>query len=98
MSPKPLALVVGGNRGIGKSTTLRLADSGSDICLTYHRNEKAANSVRFKIESKGVACRPVTFDVADGEQTEAALTPLWMSVRLRSSCLTPGSSAIGCWL
>jgi 3-oxoacyl-[acyl-carrier protein] reductase len=76
MSLKPLALVVGGSRGIGKSTALRLADSGFDICLTYHRNEKAANSVCSEIESKGVACRTVAFDVADGEQTEAALKPL----------------------
>jgi 3-oxoacyl-[acyl-carrier protein] reductase len=76
MSLKPLALVVGGSRGIGKSTALRLADSGFDICLTYHRNEKAANSVCSEIESKGVACRTVGFDVADGEQTEAALKPL----------------------
>jgi 3-oxoacyl-[acyl-carrier protein] reductase len=76
MSLKPLALVVVGSRGIGKSTALRLADSGFDICLTYHRNEKTAHSVCPEIESKGVACRTVAFDVADEEQTEAALTPL----------------------
>jgi NAD(P)-dependent dehydrogenase (short-subunit alcohol dehydrogenase family) len=55
MSLKPLALVVGGSRGIGKSTALRLADFGFDICLTHHRNEKTAHSVCSEIESKGVA-------------------------------------------
>lgn len=73
MSLKPLALVVGGSRGIGRSTALRLAESGYDICLTYHRNEAAAQSVSSEIERKGVACRTLAFDVADGEQTEAAL-------------------------
>ena len=73
MSSKPLALIVGGSRGIGKSTALRLAGSGFDICLTYHRNEEAAKAVCAEIEQMGVSCQIAGFDVADGAQTDAAL-------------------------
>ena len=73
MALKPLALVIGGSRGIGKSTALRLAKSGFDICLTYLKNKEAAEEVRSEIEKMGVACETVAFDVADGAQTEAAL-------------------------
>lgn len=73
MSTRPLALIVGGSRGIGKSTAVRLAQSGFDICLTYHRNEAAAKETAAEIEGLGVACDAVAFDVADGAQTEAAL-------------------------
>ncbi len=76
MAPRPLALVVGGSRGIGKSTALRLAGAGFEICLTYHKNEAAAKAVSVEIEKLGVPCQTVGFDVADGKQTEAALKDL----------------------
>ena len=73
MSTKRLALVVGGSRGIGKSTALRLARSGFDIYLTYHKNHNAARSVRTEIEQAGGACQMAAFDVADFVQTEKSL-------------------------
>jgi 3-oxoacyl-[acyl-carrier protein] reductase len=73
MGPNPLALVVGGSRGIGRSTALRLAESRFDVLLTYHRNGEAARSVCSEIESKGVSCRTAAFDVADPKQTQGAL-------------------------
>ncbi len=73
MHARPLALVVGGSRGIGKSTALRLARSGFDIYLTYHKDDKAARTVSAEIEQAGVTCRVAAFDVADFKQTEEAL-------------------------
>lgn len=76
MSLKPFALVVGGSRGIGKSTALRLAKSGFDICLTYHSNEAAAKAVSEEIQKLGVTCQIVGFDVGNGKQTDDALSKL----------------------
>ena len=76
MSLPPLALIVGGSRGIGKSTAQRLAKSGFDICLTYHKNEAAAQAVRAEIIGLGVDCKILGFDVGDGTQTDAALVKL----------------------
>lgn len=73
MALKPLAVVVGGSRGIGKSTALRLARSGFDILLTFHKNHSAAEETRAEIENLGVSCKTAAFDVADVKQTEAAL-------------------------
>lgn len=70
---RPLALIIGGSRGIGKSTALRLAQSGFDICLTYQRNAEAAKTVCAEIKGLGAACHPLAFDVADGAATEKAL-------------------------
>ncbi len=76
MNLKPLALIVGGSRGIGKSTALRLAKSGFDICLTYHSNEEAAKAVSGEIIQMGVACQILGFDVGNGAQTDEALLKL----------------------
>ncbi len=73
MCARHLALVVGGSRGIGKSTALRLARSGFDIYLTYHRDDKAASAVSAEIEQAGVICNIAAFDVADFKQTKEAL-------------------------
>jgi len=67
------ALVIGGSRGIGKAIAIRLAKSGFDIWLTYHRNTDAADAVKAEIEALGRSCETSAFDVADYEQVRAAL-------------------------
>ncbi|GHJ39112.1 SDR family NAD(P)-dependent oxidoreductase [Streptomyces sp. TS71-3] len=44
MSQKKIALVTGGNRGLGRATALKLAEAGTDVILTYrsHKDEAAA--------------------------------------------------------
>ena len=67
------ALVIGGSRGIGRAIALKLADSGFNIWLTYHRNEIAAKEVQSEIEALGRSCEILGFDVSDFEATKAAL-------------------------
>ncbi|MHC4945946.1 MAG: 3-oxoacyl-ACP reductase FabG [Planctomycetota bacterium] len=67
------ALVVGGSRGIGRAIALRLAQSGFDIWLTYRGNHSAAKEIKQEIEGMGRSCESLCFDVADYEETRAAL-------------------------
>jgi 3-oxoacyl-[acyl-carrier protein] reductase len=68
-----VALVVGGSRGIGKATALRLAKSGCDIWLTYRSNHEHARQTQTEIQSLGRSCDLLCFDVSDRETTDAAL-------------------------
>jgi 3-oxoacyl-[acyl-carrier protein] reductase len=68
-----LALVVGGSRGIGRATALRLARSGFDIWLTYLSSHDAAAETRQEIEALGRRCTLMAFDVGDAAAVEAAL-------------------------
>jgi 3-oxoacyl-[acyl-carrier protein] reductase len=68
-----IALVVGGSRGIGKATAIRLARSGCDIWLTYRSNHEQAATAQKEIQQLGRSCELLCFDVSDRDATEAAL-------------------------
>ena len=68
-----IALVIGGSRGIGQATALRLAQSGFDIWLTYRSNQAKAKETQTKIEQLGRKCELFAFDVMDLKATQEAL-------------------------
>lgn len=70
---RKIALVVGGSRGIGKAICLRLAKSGFDIWLTYHKNHNAAEITKAEIEALGMSCTIMSFDVSIHQETKKAL-------------------------
>jgi len=49
----PIALVTGGNRGLGKSMALSLARRGVDVILTFRNNQSEAADVISQIEKLG---------------------------------------------
>ncbi len=65
MSTTPLALITGGNRGIGRSTAIELARDGADVVLTYRTNADEAQAVVAEVEALGATARALRLDVAD---------------------------------
>ena len=53
MTAKKIALVTGGSRGLGKNISLKLANQGADIILTYNTNQEEALKVVSEIEATG---------------------------------------------
>src|SRR3954453_17289905 len=64
------AIVTGGSRGIGRSTTLRLAEAGANVVVNYLSNEAAAEEVVREAKEKGVDALAIRADVSDVEQAE----------------------------
>lgn len=67
---RKVALVTGGNRGIGKEIALVLAEDGYDIALNYRRETEELENVKNEIELKGVDCLLVKGDVSIFEDCE----------------------------
>ena len=53
MTDTKIALITGGNRGLGRASALALAADGRDVVLTYRSNRDEASAVVKEIEALG---------------------------------------------
>ena len=65
-----VALVTGASQGIGRATTLALAEAGAKIAAAARSTDKLASLVS-EIESAGGAALAVPMDVVEGAQVQA---------------------------
>jgi 3-oxoacyl-[acyl-carrier protein] reductase len=80
---RPVALVTGGSRGIGRAVVLRLARDGYDVAFSYHQRADAAEEVGKEAAALGAAVLHRQVDVQDAaavsefvKETESELGPL----------------------
>ena len=73
---RPLALVTGGSRGIGRAICVELAKAGHDLAINYRSNEEAAEQTRAMVEAAGAFAELCPFDVADADEANEALEAL----------------------
>jgi NAD(P)-dependent dehydrogenase (short-subunit alcohol dehydrogenase family) len=81
---QPIALVTGGNRGIGRSTALFLARDGVDVIVTYRSHAEEAEAVVAEIGALGRTAVALPLDVGDvgsldgfAASVRAALRTTW---------------------
>ena len=73
---KPVALITGGSRGIGRSICIELAGHGYHVIINYHTNTEAAKETLSTVESNGGTGEIVPFDVANSDETAEAVKEL----------------------
>jgi NAD(P)-dependent dehydrogenase (short-subunit alcohol dehydrogenase family) len=59
-----IALVTGGNRGLGKDMALSLSKKGIDIVLTYNSHKQEAEAVVAEIQKSGGKALALQFDIS----------------------------------
>ncbi|MGW0845424.1 3-oxoacyl-[acyl-carrier-protein] reductase [Streptomyces sp. NPDC002787] len=68
---RPVALVTGGSRGIGRAVVTRLAADGYDVAFCYRSDQAAAQAVAKEAEAAGAAVLARRVDVARQSEAEA---------------------------
>ena len=73
VAAKKVALITGGGTGVGRSTTLQLADRGYDVAINYSRSAADAEETATLAREKGVRAISIACDVSSDEQVRAML-------------------------
>lgn len=68
---RPVALVTGGSRGIGRAIVTRLSRDGFDVSFCYQSNAEAAELLAKECRETGARVFASRVDVADREQAQA---------------------------
>lgn len=68
---RPLALVTGGAKGLGRHLCTRLAGAGHDVVVNYLSSEAAARALVAELEARGAAAWAVRADVAEAGEVAA---------------------------
>src|SRR5882757_7933233 len=64
---RPVALVTGSSRGIGRATTLLFAERGCDVVVHYRREGEAAEAVAKEARAAGAEALVVQGDLVDSD-------------------------------
>ncbi len=64
---RPVALITGGSRGIGRAVVLALAQQGWDVCFSYVANQQAAQDTEAQARALGAKTLTVQADISDRE-------------------------------
>jgi NAD(P)-dependent dehydrogenase (short-subunit alcohol dehydrogenase family) len=78
-----IALITGGNRGIGRAAARALADDGTDIIVTYRSNPGEANAVAAELSGRGRTAIALRLDVTDHDSFPAFAGELGGQLRER---------------
>jgi 3-oxoacyl-[acyl-carrier protein] reductase len=76
LEQKRTALVTGGNRGIGRAISFRLAKDGYHVIINYRSNETEAQSAVSRINENGGSAELCPFDITDRAGVSAAIKDL----------------------
>jgi len=68
-----IAIVTGGSRGIGRATSIALAEAGALVLVNYRSNEEAASETLRLLKEAGGQGELLRFDVSDPDSAEAAI-------------------------
>jgi 3-oxoacyl-[acyl-carrier protein] reductase len=86
-APRPVALVTGASRGIGRATALRLAKDHHIIALA--RSTSDLDSLRPEIEKVGASYRSIVVDLADHAAVDRALAGVQCEVLVNNAGVGP---------
>lgn len=68
-----VAVISGGNRGIGKAIALEFAKNGASLAIIYGGNEEKAKETVKELEAEGAEAKAYQCDVASFEDTKAVI-------------------------
>ena len=76
MPERPVALITGASRGIGRAIAVKLADHGVEVIINYFGNEAAAEEAVSEIRVSGGHATALRADVSNAPEVSAMLAEI----------------------
>jgi NAD(P)-dependent dehydrogenase (short-subunit alcohol dehydrogenase family) len=89
--PDGVALVIGGSGGNGKAICEALADAGSDVALTYHRNAQRAEETVAAVSARGRKATAHALSIGDAEGVRKVVEAVGSRQRIHTVVIAAGS-------
>ncbi|MGB3202034.1 MAG: SDR family oxidoreductase [Nodosilinea sp.] len=68
-----VALITGGDSGIGRAVAIAYAMEGADVAILYNENDSDAETTQALVKQRGRKCLTLKFDVRDFDACQAAV-------------------------
>src|ERR1700748_3206364 len=68
-----IALITGGDSGIGRAVSVHFAEEGADIAIVYLNEDADANATKNLVESSGHKCLLIKGDVKEADFCKSAV-------------------------
>ncbi|MFT9848097.1 SDR family oxidoreductase [Aneurinibacillus sp. REN35] len=68
-----VALITGGDSGIGRAVAIAYAKEGADVCIMYLESDSDAQETKRQVEEEGRRCLTIAGDVGDEEFCQGAV-------------------------
>ena len=69
-----VALITGGDSGIGRAVALAFAKQGANVCIVYLNESEDAKTIKTQIEALGRQCFLIETDITDKANCERAIS------------------------
>src|SRR5690349_5734702 len=69
-----IALVTGGNRGIGRAISIAFAAAGANVIVNYQNRAEEASGVAAEIQKLGRRCAVIQADVSQSPEVDRLVT------------------------
>ncbi|MEW9904883.1 SDR family NAD(P)-dependent oxidoreductase [Pseudomonas putida] len=89
--PEGAVLVIGGSGGVGEAICSRFAEQGSDVVLTYHRNEARAAQVVAAVQAQGQRAQAWQLSMSDLDGVRCTLKAILAQGRVHTVVIAAGS-------
>lgn len=89
--PEGAVLVIGGSGGVGEAICSRFAEQGSDVVLTYHRNEARAAQVVAAVQAQGQRAQAWQLSMSDLDGVRCTLEAILAQGRVHTVVIAAGS-------
>ncbi|MCJ7772675.1 MAG: 3-oxoacyl-ACP reductase FabG [Desulfobacterales bacterium] len=76
INSKPVAIVTGGSKGIGRAISIEFAKSGYHVIVNYRSDDKTADELIAHIKAGGGSGEKVKFDVKESAASDKAINDI----------------------